>query len=51
MEDATKDKVPNIQDYVVLKYFDDVFGEISRFPPKKDINFAINVILGVAPMS
>jgi hypothetical protein len=30
MEEAPKDKVPNIEDYAVLKEFEDVFKEISR---------------------
>jgi hypothetical protein len=37
-----KDKVPNIEDYAVLKEFEDVFKEISGFPPKRDIDFSIN---------
>jgi hypothetical protein len=29
---------------MVLKYFEDVFGEILGFPPKRDINFSIDLV-------
>jgi hypothetical protein len=51
MEEELKDKVPNIEDYAVLKEFEDVFREIPRFPTKKHIDFYINIILGEAPVS
>jgi hypothetical protein len=51
MEERPKDKVPNIEDHVVLKYFEYVFKEIPRLPPKRDINFSINLMFGVAPIS
>jgi hypothetical protein len=35
MEETPKDKVPNIEDYTVLKEFEDVFKEILGFPPKR----------------
>jgi hypothetical protein len=44
MEDTPKDKVPNIEDYAVLKEFEDVFKEIPGFPPKRDIDFSINLM-------
>jgi hypothetical protein len=35
MEEAPKDKVPSIEDYAVLKEFEDVFREIPGLPPKE----------------
>jgi hypothetical protein len=51
MEEAPKDKVPNMEDHSVLKYFEDVFKEIPRLPPKRDIDFSINLMPGAAPVS
>jgi hypothetical protein len=51
MEKSPKDKLPNIEDHAVLKYFEDVFKEIPRFPPKRDIDFSINLMPGAAPVS
>jgi hypothetical protein len=31
MEEETKDKMPSIEDHPVLKYYEDVFGEIPGF--------------------
>jgi hypothetical protein len=46
MEEAPKDKVQNIEDIVVLKYFEEFFKEIPGLPPKRDIDFSINLIPG-----
>jgi hypothetical protein len=46
-----KDKVPNIEDYVFLREFKDVFIEISGLPPKRDIDFSINLMPREAPVS
>ena len=51
MEETTKDKVTNIEEYVVLKEFEDVFKEIPGLPPKRDIRFSINLMLGAALIS
>jgi hypothetical protein len=51
MEDTPKDKVSNVEDYRVLKEFADVYKEILGFPPKRDIDFSINMIPGVSPVS
>ena len=51
MDEAPKDKVPKLEDHVVLKYFEDVFKEILGPPPKRDIDFSINLMLGAAPVS
>jgi hypothetical protein len=37
MEEAPKDKMPSVEDYVVMKEFEDVFKEISGLPPKEVI--------------
>ena len=50
MEEASKDKVPNLEDHAVLKYFD-VFKEVLGLPPRRDIDFSINLMPGVAPVS
>jgi hypothetical protein len=51
MDEAPKDKVPKLEDHTVLKYFEDVFKEIPRPPPKRDIDFSINMMLGEAQVS
>jgi hypothetical protein len=51
MEDTPKDKVPNIEYYVVLKDFEYVFKEMPILPPKRDIDFSINMVLGATPIS
>jgi hypothetical protein len=51
MEEAYKDKVPILEDHVVLQDFEDVFKEIPGLPPKRDIDFSINLMPGVAPVS
>jgi hypothetical protein len=51
MEEEPKYKLPSIEDYVVLKEFEDIFKEIPRFPPKRDIDFSINMMLGATPVS
>jgi hypothetical protein len=51
MEETHKDKVTNIEYYVVLKEFEYVFKEIPGFPPKRYIYFSINLMLGAAPIS
>jgi hypothetical protein len=51
MEEAPKDKVSNLEDYEFLKYFEYVFKEIPGLPPKRDIDFSINLIPGEALVS
>ena len=41
----------NIEDYAVLEEFEDVFKEILGLPPKRDIDFSINLMLGATPIS
>ena len=35
----------------VLRDFEDVFREIPVLPPKRDIDFSIDLVPGVAPVS
>jgi hypothetical protein len=51
MEEATKDKVESIEDHLVLRDFEDVFREISGLPQKRYIDFSIDLVPGVAPVS
>jgi hypothetical protein len=51
MEEATRDKVASIEDHPVLRDFEDVFEEIPRFPPKRDIDFSIDLVSRVVPVS
>jgi hypothetical protein len=51
MEETPNDKVSNIEYYVVLKEFEDVFKEIPGLPPKRDFDLSINLMFGVAPVS
>jgi hypothetical protein len=51
MDEAPKDKVPKLEDHAVLKYFEDVFKKIPGPPPKRDIDFSINLMPGAAPIS
>jgi len=44
MEETPKDKVPNLEDYAVLEDFEDVFKEVLRLPPKRDIDFSRNLM-------
>jgi hypothetical protein len=44
MEEAPKDKVPSVEDCAVLKEYEDVFKEIPGLPPKRDIDFSINMM-------
>jgi hypothetical protein len=37
MEEPTKDKVPNIEDYPVLKEYEDVFGEFQDFHQRETL--------------
>ena len=46
------DETPRLEDYQVLQEFKDVFpDEIPGFPPKRDIDFTIELVPGVALVS
>jgi hypothetical protein len=51
MEEAPKDKVSNLEDHAVLKDFEYVFQEVPKLPPKRDIDFYINLMPGAALVS
>jgi hypothetical protein len=42
---------PNIEDFLVLQEFEEVFVEIPFFPPKRDIDFFIDLVPGSSPIS
>ena len=50
--EAIEDETSRLEDYQVLQEFKDVFpDEISGLPPKGDIDFRIELVPGVAPVS
>jgi hypothetical protein len=51
LAETPRDKVPNLEDYAVLEYFEDVFKEVPGLPPRRDIDFSINLMPGVTPVS
>jgi hypothetical protein len=51
VEEASKYEVSKIGDHAVLTKFEDVFQEVPRLPPKRDIDFSINLMPGAAPVS
>jgi hypothetical protein len=51
MEEEAKEKVATIEDYPFLRDFENVFREIVGLPPKQDINFSIDLVPGVVPVS
>jgi hypothetical protein len=51
MEETSKYKVPNLEDYAVMEEFEDVFKEVPGLPLKIDIDFSIYIIPGATPVS
>ena len=50
--EAAQNETIRLEDYLVLQEFRDVFpDEILRLPPKRDIDFTIDLVPGEAPMS
>ena len=50
--ETSRDETPMLEDYQVLQEFIDVFpDEIPGLPPKRDIDFTIELVPGVAPVS
>jgi hypothetical protein len=49
--ETPKDKVSSIEEYAVLKEFEDVFQEVPGLPPKRDIDFSVNLMPGATPVS
>jgi hypothetical protein len=50
VEEASRDEVSRIGDYEVLTELKDVFQEVLGLPPKRDIDFSINLMPGAAPV-
>ena len=51
MEEVFQKVVSNLEDHRVLKEFEDVFQEVPGLPPKRDIDFSINLMPGATPVS
>lgn len=51
VEDTTTCKSANIEDFPVLQEFANVFQEILGLPPKRDIDFFIDLVPGTFPVS
>jgi hypothetical protein len=51
MEETPEDKVPNLENYPVLKEFEYVFKEVPGLPPRSNIDFSIDLMPGAAPVS
>jgi hypothetical protein len=51
MEGTIKDKEPSLEDYPVLKEYEDVFEELPRLPLKRDIDFSIELMPRAALVS
>jgi hypothetical protein len=51
LAETPRDKVPNLEDYAVLEYSEDVFKEVPELPPRRDIDFSINLMPGATPIS
>jgi hypothetical protein len=49
--EASRDEVSRIGDHAVLIDFEDVFQEVPGLSPKRDIDFSINLMHGVTPVS
>jgi hypothetical protein len=51
VEEPKKEKGSSLEDFSILKEFEDVFQEIPRLPPKKEIDFSIDLVPGAALVS
>jgi hypothetical protein len=51
VEEVFQDVVSNLENHKVLKEFGDVFQEVPGLPPRRDIDFSINLMPGTAPIS
>jgi hypothetical protein len=51
VEDPENTKWPRLQYFFVLQEFEYVFQEIPGFPPKREIYFSIDLVLGASPIS
>ena len=48
VEDQDNTKWPSLEDFSVLQEFEDVLQEISRLPPRREIDFSIDLVPGDA---
>jgi hypothetical protein len=44
VEDHVDTKGPSLEDFSVLREFEDVFQEIPIFPPRREIDFSIDLV-------
>jgi hypothetical protein len=51
MEELAEYKEPSLEDYLILKECEVVFGEFPGLPPKRYFDFSIDLMSRVAPMS
>jgi hypothetical protein len=51
VEEIDNTKGPSLKYLSVLQEFEDVFQEIPIFPPRREIYFSIDLVLGAAPVS
>jgi hypothetical protein len=51
MEDPTKDKMPSLEYYPVLKEYDSLFWEFPKFPSNRDNDFSIDLMPRASPVS
>ena len=50
--EETENETPRLEEFHVLQGFKDLFpDEIPGLPPKRDIDFTIELVLGAAPVS
>jgi hypothetical protein len=42
---------PSLEYFFILQEFEDVFQEIPGLPPKREIEFSIDLVPGVSPVS
>jgi hypothetical protein len=50
-EDPDRTKGTSIEDFSILQEFEDIFKEIPRLPPKRDIDLSIYLLLGATQVS
>jgi hypothetical protein len=51
VEDLDNTKGSSLKDFSVLEEFEYVFQEIPGLPPRREIDFSIDLVPGVAPVS
>ena len=52
IEETTENETPRLEDYPMLQDLKDIFlDEVPGFPPKRDIDFKIELVPVAAPVS